>query len=164
MKKKILYGLLIFIIIVVVINVGVVLVSLLSYEAPEKQPKKIKVVNKLICTFTDKDDFHFTIELNLNNGVLVTKKDTMTWEDKTKEICDFYKKRTETYNSISGIVDTVECNDLEGTRTTIYTIDNVDTVEARIAEMRYINEDKIFDISGYKTYRLNDGYNCKEYE
>ena len=164
MNKKVLYGLLIFILIVVIINVGVIIVNFLSKEETVVQPKKKgdAIVNRLVCTYTDKDDFHYTIDLSFQENVLVTKIEEMKWEDKKKETCDFYTKRLETFNSIRGIVDTINCNDTDGTRITTYNIANLDTKEARIAELRYINEDNTFDIAGYKLYRQNDGYKCNE--
>lgn len=162
MNKKVLLGIFIFIFIFVIINIGVILVNFLSKETSVVQPKKtIEIVNRLVCTYTDKDDFHYSVELNFQDSKLTTKIDEMKWEDKKKETCDFYKKRLETYNSITGIVDTVNCDDTSGDRITTYNMSNLDTKEARIAEVRYINEDGTFDIAGYKLYRENNGYNCK---
>ena len=165
MKKKILYGIIIFVIIVLVINAGVVVVSLLSKvgkteEVAPKQEKK--VITSIICTYTDPEDFHYVIELSINNNQLVSRYDETTWSGKDTDTCTFYKERGEVYSSISGIRDEVNCDDLNGTRRTYYTFSELDEKEANISELKYIRaDDHTFDIDSYKSYREKKGYVCK---
>ena len=165
MKKKILYGLFIFILVVILLNVVVIVISTLDgvnrKNDPVKKQEK-KVIPQLVCTYTDKDDFNYTIRLTFQDNKLITKTDTFSWEDKEKETCDYYKKRLEVYNKIEGIVDTIDCDDHRGERTTVYTIANLDRVLAKIAELKYINQDDTFDFEGYKQFRTNDGYYCTD--
>jgi len=165
MKKKIVYGLLIFVLIVVLINVGVLIVSTLNGIGRKSEPVKTqekKVIPQLVCTFTDKNDFNYTIRLTFQDNKLITKTDTFSWEDKDKETCDYYKKRIEVYNKIDGIVDTIDCDDHRGERITTYNIATLDRVLAKIAELKYINPDETFDFDGYKQFRKNDGYYCTD--
>ena len=165
MKKKLLWiGLFIFVI--VFINVIILLTNKDNQKVEETPVKReTKVVNRIYCTYTDEEEIEYSMDLSLENNVLITKTDEMKWEDGTKEFCEYYKKREEVYNSITGIVDVVNCSievDGDGSRKTVYQFDTLDRVEARILELKYINEDNTFDFEGYETYRKNEGYRCVE--
>lgn len=136
-----------------------------SIEESNSNKRVIKEVTSLVCTMTENNEEEvkeYVIELSFYEGKLITKKDTFTWSNSKKESCDFYKKREEIYNEMSGVRDTVTCSDTNGTRTTIYTISELIPEEVRIAESRYIRETGEFDYSSYKTYRQNEGYHCVE--
>jgi len=160
--KKVFIIILIFVFVVVGMNAVILLTNALKPTEKSSFQKKSADVESIVCTYVDDEDYHYTIELAFQENRLITKTDTMTWENKTKEICTFYTKRGEVYNSISGIVDTVSCNDENGTRKTVYTFSTLDTKEARIAESRYVLSDQTFDFDGYKTYRVQEGYTCHQ--
>ena len=164
MKKKIIKGICIFIGFVIILNIAIVGVNMINSPKEEEGEQKIekKVIHSVICTFTDQDDIHYSIELSFEENQLVTKVEETSWTGKDQKTCDFYKKRTETYNAITGITDSVECGDSDGTRRTVYQIRELDTVEANVAELKYIREDQGFDFAGYESFRQKRGYRCVE--
>lgn len=162
--KKLFLGVGGFIVFIIVLNllIGIFSPTQKNEKKGEDPVVSPKIVNELTCTMTDDDDFEYTIILSFDSSVLIRKMDEMKWEEKEKEVCDFYKKREEVYNSIAGIRDTVTCSDTSGVRTTLYQMDSLDKVEAKIGELKYIREDGTFDIKGYIAYRQKEGYRCVE--
>ena len=136
-----------------------------TQEGSSQNKREVPVVTSMVCTMTEEKEEEiktYSITLDFYEGQLMTKTDVFTWRNSKKESCDFYKKREEVYNEMSGVRDSVSCNDVEGTRTTVYTISALVPSEVKIAESRYIREDGSFDYSSYKTYRQNEGYRCVE--
>ena len=164
MKKKILYGIIIFVVIVLLINTGVVVVSLLSKVGKKEEPvskQEKRAIASISCTYTDADNVHYLIELSFSNNQLISRYDETSWSDKDVDTCTFYNKRAEVYSSISGIRDEVNCDNSSGIRRTFYTFSELDEKEANLSELKYIRaDDHTFDIDSYKAYREKKGYAC----
>lgn len=162
MKKKALKIIFIFIGFVIVLNIAIVGINMIPKDTEEEKVIEKKVVHSILCTYTDEDEIFHSIELSFEGNRLTTKTEKTSWTDKDKETCEFYKKRVETYNEIAGITDSVDCNDSDGDRTTVFHISELDTKEANVAELKYIREDEGFDFAGYESFRFQRGYHCVE--
>lgn len=129
-------------------------------EEEKKLPKQGESTLTLTCTMTDKDEIEHTIELYIENDTLISKTEYTKWDGKDETTCAFYKKRVEVYNSIDGIKDQVECDNVKGERKTVIVFEDLDTTLAKIFETKYVREDTTYDVKAYRAYRKEEGYNC----
>ena len=163
MKKKILKILFVFIGFVFLLNIIIILGNQMQkMNHKEDSIIESKKVQSIKCTMTDKDSIDHSIELLFQDNQLITKIEEISWEDKESGTCEYYTKRAGVYNELSGISDTVNCNGSSGNRRTVYTIRELNTQEANIAELKYIIGDTSFNFDGYIVFRQNSGYHCTE--
>ncbi len=154
----------VFVLFIVLANIIIIITDKNSTNKDLKNDtikKRSAEVNQMTCTFTDKDEISYIINLYFQENKLITKTEETSWSNKTETTCAFYKKRVEVYNSISGITDTVNCDSSNGTRNTTFNIATLDTKEANIIELKYITGDNTFDFEGYKSFRTSKGYHCE---
>ncbi len=154
----------IFVLFIILSNIVIIISNKTSTEKNTKDntiKKRSAEINQMTCTFTDKDEIHYTVNLYFEANILKTKTEETTWNNKDTATCTFYKKRIEVYNSITGINDTVNCDSSSGIRNTTFDIATLDKKEANIIELKYITGDNTFDFDGYRINRENKGYHCE---
>lgn len=157
-KKRYLIAFGIFLFIIIFVNF--ILIFIPEEMNMDGLKKGEDYTNSVICTYTDKDDIHYKVELSFVDGLIEKKTEETSWDEKESTTCDFYTKRVEVYNSILGIQDSIECDNTKGVRVTVFDFENLDTREANIAELRYMQEDRTFDIHSYIIYKESKGYRC----
>ena len=130
-----------------------------SKNTTNNTSKNSKVVN-LICDRND--DIKHTVKLVIENNILITKTYISSWDNKTEKTCTFYKEEAQKHNVYEGVSDSTDCDSTSGTRTTVFTLSEIDKNEVYLPETKFIGSNQEFDINGYKTFMENDDYSCVE--
>jgi len=119
----------------------------------------------ITCTSTTQDDVNITEEVVIENSVLILRRDIASWYkgDTTGEkTCKYYTSKASGLAVKQGITCTTNCDERQGTSTTVYTISELDKEDVKLKQFEYINEKDFFDYYGWMTHMRNKGYDCKE--
>lgn len=111
------------------------------------------------------DEAEETESLYLQKGVLITKRNTVTWSKREpkEKTCEYYTTQSRGLSAKEGITSSIECNETRGTFTATYTIAELDREDIRLKEFDYLNSKGIIDTRSWIFYMKNEGYTCNSH-
>ena len=163
-KNLIIVGIVLFFIIFTVVTTVIASNDMRSRQVEKRVTKVYKEEETITCYRENgHDGASETEEIYLQNGELVTKKNTASWTkaEPKEKTCEHYTQKSEGLNGKAGVTSSVSCDETRGNFSATYILSEIDKKDMKIKQFDFVDSQNKFDSQAWIIYMEKDNYECE---